>query len=72
MLQWSEEYSIGNVRIDLQHETFLGLMNEFKSMRLAGCDKNKLYRTLKEMCLFAAFHFYSEENVMIAIEYPDL
>jgi len=24
------------------------------------------------MCLFAAFHFYSEENVMIAIDYPDL
>ena len=72
MLQWSEEYSIGNVRIDLQHEAFFGLMNEFEANRLAGCDKDKLYRTLKEMYLFVAFHFYSEENLMVDIGYPDI
>ena len=72
MLNWSHDYEIGNSRIDLQHETFLGLVNEFQQIRLAGHDKNKLCRTLREICLYATFHFHSEENVMTDCSYPDL
>jgi len=72
MLNWSHDYEIGISRIDLQHETFLDLVNEFQQIRLAGHDKNKLCRTLREICLYATFHFHSEENVMIDIGYPNL
>lgn len=72
MLNWSHDYEIGNSRIDLQHETFLGLVNEFQQIRLAGHDKNKLCRTLREICLYATFHFHSEENVMTDCGYPGL
>lgn len=72
MLNWSHDYEIGNSRIDLQHETFLGLVNEFQQIRLAGHDKDKLCRTLREICLYATFHFHSEENVMTDSGYPDL
>jgi hemerythrin len=72
MLNWSHDYETGNSRIDLQHETFLGLVNEFQQIRLAGHDKDKLCRTLREICYYATFHFHSEENVMTDSGYPDL
>jgi hemerythrin len=72
MLNWSHDYAIGNSRIDLQHETFLSLVNEFQQIRLAGHDQEKVCRTLREICLYATFHFQSEENVMTDCGYPGL
>lgn len=72
MLKWNEEYSIGNDRIDFEHRTFLGLVNEFQLARQGGAGKSKLARMLREIALYAKFHFCSEENVMDDIGYPDL
>ena len=72
MLNWKAEYSIGNDRIDFEHRTFLGLVNEFQIARQGGASKEKLARMLREIALYAKFHFCSEENVMADIGYPDL
>jgi hemerythrin len=60
MLKWNEEYSIGNDRIDFEHRTFLGLVNEFQLSRQGGASSEKLARMLREIALYAKFHFCSE------------
>jgi hemerythrin len=72
MLAWSHNYAIGIEKIDLEHRTFLNLVNEFNGARLAGASQDKLLRMLREISLYARFHFFSEENVMEDIGYPEL
>ena len=72
MLEWSDKYLIGLERIDLEHETFFGLVKDFEKARLRKASKKELLGILNEIALYAKFHFCSEENVMEAIGYPDL
>ena len=72
MLQWSDEYRIGNERIDFEHRIFFNLVADFQSARLADASMEKLERILEEVALYARFHFRSEENMMIDMQYPGL
>ena len=72
MITWSQEFAIGHVRIDHEHQTFLCLVNDFHLARRSGASPVKLNRILNELSLYARFHFYSEENVMADSGYPDL
>lgn len=72
MLEWSDKYLIGIDRIDLEHETFFGLVKDFEKARLRNASKKELLGILNEIALYAKFHFCSEENVMEAIGYPGL
>lgn len=71
-LQWSEEFSVGNDRIDFEHRIFYGLINEYRSARESNEPQDKLARILQEIALYAKFHFRSEENIMIDVGYPDV
>lgn len=72
MLEWSDRYLIGIDRIDLEHETFFGLVKDFEKARLRNAGKKELLGILNEIALYAKFHFCSEENIMEAMSYPDL
>jgi hemerythrin len=72
MLEWSPTYKIGIDRIDLEHETFFGLVRDFEKARLENADKQVLLGVLDEIALYAKFHFRSEENIMQAMGYPGL
>jgi hemerythrin len=72
MLKWSDQYLIGINRIDLEHETFFGLVKDFEETRLRQASKKQLLGILNEISLYAKFHFCSEENIMEAIGYPGL
>ncbi|MEY4684620.1 MAG: hypothetical protein RLZ25_1079, partial [Pseudomonadota bacterium] len=70
MLHWTDEYKIGNDRIDFEHHIFLNLVIDFQNARVAGAPKEKLERILDEIALYARFHFRSEENMMVDMLYP--
>lgn len=72
MLEWSDKYLIGVERIDLEHETFFGLVQDFEKARVRNASKKELLGILNEIALYAKFHFCSEENIMEAMGYPDL
>jgi hemerythrin len=72
MLTWSPEYDIGIERIDRQHRTFLGLVNDYQAERQGTTDRKRLLNLLNEVLLYATFHFCSEENVMEELGYPEL
>jgi hemerythrin len=70
-LKWDHRYELGHEKIDAEHRIFLGLIVEFENLAIQGMPKDKLIRTLKEICKYAEFHFLSEENVMTDGHYPD-
>lgn len=72
MILWKQAYSVGNDRIDMQHQIFLGLVSEFSDARQERLPQEKLSRTLQEIIKYAEYHFLSEENIMSDCSYPEL
>ena len=70
-LHWKTEYDTGIEEIDLQHRYFMVLINRLTSELVACSDKKYRERLLRELANYAAFHFVSEENLMIKFGYPD-
>ena len=70
-LKWDYKYEIGHKRIDSEHELFLSLIADFQQSIAQNHPREKLTRILKEIEKYAAFHFVSEENIMIDVGYPD-
>ena len=71
-IAWDNKYEIGIDRIDFEHRIFLGLIKDLSDAVEGGQPRTKLSRIIDEIRLYAAFHFLSEENIMIDIDYPDL
>ena len=72
MIEWNERYNTGVPRIDAQHQIFLTAIQDFQSARQDGASAEKLTAILKEITLYARYHFFSEENVMKECGYPEL
>jgi hemerythrin len=70
-LHWKTEYDTGIEEIDLQHRYFMVLINRLTSELVTCSDKKYRERLLRELANYAAFHFVSEENLMIKFGYPD-
>ena len=69
-LNWQAQYETGIEEIDLQHRYFAALINRLSS-ELAACDDDAYRRRLlDELAKYAAFHFASEENLMLKFGYP--
>lgn len=72
MLEWTPDYQTGIDEIDLQHHYFLKLINRIER-RIASIALNQGHSPLlRELVLYAAFHFLSEENMMAEAGYPGL
>ncbi len=70
-IKWDYKYEIGNERIDHEHRVFLGLIKKAAIASDQGADKDRVLRLLVEILKYADFHFYSEENIMLDVAYPD-
>jgi hemerythrin len=70
-LVWKSKYKIDVARIDIEHKLFLRLINSFKMALNKGRSKDTLMRIIDEIEKYASFHFTSEENLMVAINYPE-
>jgi hemerythrin len=69
---WDKKFEVGHERIDFEHRIFLGLIVDLDNeVRLRSRPERQL-RILREIRLYAEFHFVSEENIMADCEYPDL
>jgi hemerythrin len=71
-LRWQAAYDTAIEEIDLQHRYFLALINRLNG-ELQDCrDAGYRLRLFDEIARYAAFHFVSEENLMIKFGYPAL
>ena len=71
-LDWNEKLETGISEIDFQHKYFLELIKKFIEIQKKHTLPEKIKPYLKELTLYARFHFYSEENYMNEINYPEL
>lgn len=70
-IHWQSTYETGHARIDFEHRVFLDLLAEFAAQVEAEADPGRLHRTATEIYKYADFHFYSEENIMLDVRYPE-
>jgi len=71
LYEWKDAYSVGYDDIDNEHRIFIKLSIRFQEMNIAT-DKQIIARYLDELEKYAEFHFLSEENRMIDVDYPQL
>ncbi|MBK3519778.1 bacteriohemerythrin [Carboxylicivirga marina] len=70
-LEWKSEFDTDIFRIDLEHRIFLELIDSFRIGILNNYDDERLLRMINEIEKYQEFHFTSEENFLIDIEYPN-
>ncbi|MBF0271580.1 MAG: hemerythrin domain-containing protein [Magnetococcales bacterium] len=62
--EWKYGYETHNKIVDLQHKSFLELMNRLYDELATSKEKNYQVRLLDELKYYARFHFTSEENIL--------
>jgi len=68
-LRWDPGVRIGVEEIDLEHQTFVVLINQLDHYLR---QPEMAERVLQALAKYVAFHFQSEENMMFAAAYPGL
>ncbi|HLN26089.1 MAG TPA: hemerythrin family protein [Patescibacteria group bacterium] len=68
---WRKSFEVGHDKIDSEHKIFVSLISEIDECVKAGSKMDRLFRLLNEVGKYAEFHFLSEENIMIDMDYPD-
>ena len=70
-IAWGQQYSVGNEMIDHQHQVFVDLIRSSSDAIDRRRSEESVRRSLDELVLFAKFHFFAEESMMINSGYPD-
>lgn len=68
---WTEEFSVGNEKIDAQHKKWVDIYNDAHDKMLGGKSNYRRIATdsLKQILEYTHYHFESEENWMREIGY---
>ncbi len=70
--EWRKNYITNIDRVDSEHKIFFDLINEIYSASINSSSLDRIKRMLAELIKYAEFHFISEENLMLDIEYPEI
>jgi hemerythrin-like metal-binding protein len=70
-MTWSDDLAVGNYFIDNDHQTLIGLINEFHDAMAQGKGSEVLRVTLGNLIKYMAAHFKREEAEMDRIGYSD-
>jgi hemerythrin-like metal-binding protein len=69
-LIWTESLSVNDSRLDDQHRLLFALINDLADLRLSGAPRETLLKVVQRMIAFSDAHFGSEDDVMIASDFP--
>ena len=70
-IEWDNKYAVGHSRIDHEHQVFLDLIKNASMIDETAAPKERTLRLMTEVRKYADFHFYSEENIMLDVQYPE-
>lgn len=71
-LAWSTDYENSIETIDFQHKCFFDIICKIQEVDNTSKDKKRILKIIRELVLYAQYHFLSEENYMEDIHYLDL
>lgn len=70
-ITWDPSYETGNIAIDLQHRQLLAIVDELESAEVhARGSRETLLKVLDHVMEFTVSHFFMEEDLMAAVDYP--
>jgi hemerythrin-like metal-binding protein len=72
VVAWEERYSVGNERIDQQHQRIVGMINRLGEAMDAGTERAALMKILADLAGYTKTHFAEEELLMEQHGYPEL
>lgn len=67
--EWNQQLSVDNPQIDADHQTLIGLVNEFGDTATKHPDATQLEGILQKLIEYTSTHFEREENLMREIGY---
>lgn len=67
---WSSAYSVQSAFIDHQHQTLVGIVNDFNQAITRGEGMKTAYSILNRLIQYAELHFRDEEKLMEIARYP--
>lgn len=70
-IRWDEKFEVGHPRIDHEHQVFVDLIRTVSLEAERNCSRDKALRLLLEVRKYAEFHFVSEENIMLDVQYEN-
>lgn len=72
LVAWEEQYSVGNDRIDQQHQRIVAMINALGEAMETGTEKAALMKILSDLAGYTKTHFSEEESLMAQKSYPYL
>jgi len=71
VVEWSEDYELGNSFVDSQHKRLFELAGNIGQACLDGEDKSALCETLDFLLQYTVQHFSDEEALQIKYSFPE-
>jgi len=72
LIQWRSEFSVGNEKIDYQHQKLVAMINDLILAREDGKGADHMHNVVLGLFSYVNIHFSFEESVMREINYPHL
>ncbi len=70
LINWREEFNVGVVEVDYEHQELIELINEMHRSVQEGVTRDQVVAGLGEIYAQIAAHFALEEKVMQETRYP--
>ena len=70
IIQWNESLALGIPSLDQQHRTLVELAGGLQQAMKNGSSREHMAQILKELTLYAEYHFRWEERLFAAAGYP--
>lgn len=71
IVEWRDDFSVGNLHIDEQHAILIDIINQLASAESLD-NHHAIAMIIDELVAYAAFHFDYEEQLMARAGYPEL
>lgn len=72
LVEWRTEYSVGNERLDQQHQRIVDMINRLGAAMDTGAEKAALMKILSDLAGYTKTHFADEERLLEECAYPGL
>lgn len=69
---WKSRYSVGVRALDIQHQTFMALLNDLHEAMMGGNQHDAAGPLISKLTSLAAEHFAAEESLMESTGFPGL
>lgn len=70
LFEWKDEFNVGVLSVDQQHQQLVHILNQMHSVMKNGSRAAEVHNVLEELVAYTRFHFASEEKLMADCGYP--